>query len=466
MTLSLPPLGTIEDFRRSTVARITLVYLVILLATISSLGLYVYWRVSEQMWQQLERHIETEVEGLAEQYQSRGLRGMLKLIDERLARIPDRRSIYLVEDQYGQWLIGNISKWPEAAVDENGWLSFELYDKSTSAMTSARVHVFRLNSGARLLVGRDTGEIIRTKLLIRNALMWGTGFALLLGCGCAILFSRRAWAKLRIISNVTQQVVKGDLDVRVPHDGSKNDLEELSQNINLMLEEINHLMVGIKRVSDNIAHDLKTPLARVRNRFADFENQSDVELRGTVNSCVHEVDELIATFNSILRIARLEYKDPGDFGSTLDVDSIVENCIELYRPIAEDKQQQLTFSGCAAPVVGDEQLITQAICNLLDNAIKFAEPATTVSIQLEDDQRGAIVTISDEGPGIEDKEKAHVFERFYRGQKGRDKTGNGLGLSLVKAIVDAHGATLELSDNHPGLRVTLRFPKTPAQPLL
>lgn len=418
------------------------------------------------MWQQLERHIETEVEGLAEQYQSSGLRGMLKLIDERLARIPDRRSIYLVEDQYGQWLIGNISKWPEAAVDENGWLSFELYDKSTAAMTSARVHVFRLNSGARLLVGRDTGEIIRTKLLIRNALMWGTGFALLLGCGCAILFSRRAWAKLRIISNVTQQVVKGDLDVRVPHDGSKNDLEELSQNINLMLEEINHLMVGIKRVSDNIAHDLKTPLARVRNRFADFENQSDVELRGTVNSCVHEVDELIATFNSILRIARLEYKDPGDFGSTLDVDSIVENCIELYRPIAEDKQQQLTCSGRAAPVVGDEQLITQAICNLLDNAIKFAEPATTVSVQLEDDQRGAIVTISDEGPGIEDKEKAHVFERFYRGQKGRDKTGNGLGLSLVKAIVDAHGATLELSDNHPGLRVTLRFPKTPVQPLL
>ena len=445
-------------YTRSTIARVTIVYLTILLATLSSLGAYVYWRVSEQMWQQLELHIETEIEGLAEQYQTSGLHGMLQVIDERLARIPDRRSIYLVEDKSGQWLMGNISKWPQAAIDNDGWLTFEVFDKSQQAMTSARVRTFTLSSGARLLVGRDTSDIINTASLIRQALFWGVGIALLLGCGCAIFFSRRAWTKLREIGEVTQKVVGGELDVRVPEQDSFNDLDELARNINLMLEEINHLMTGIERVSDNIAHDLKTPLARVRNRLADVADQSDLEIRTNANACLHEIDELIATFNSILRIARLEYCDKSIFNTRCDLNLVAENCVELYRPIAEDRQQSISVHGNAGEIVADEQLINQAICNMLDNAIKFSNPSSTVEVMLCRDAKTAGITVADHGCGIDQDDEEKVLQRFYRAEPARHSKGNGLGLSLVKAIADAHDANLCLENNHPGLKISLTFP--------
>ena len=208
------------------------------------------------MWQQLEQHIATEVESLAEQYRVEGVEGLLRVIDERLARVPDRRSIYLVEDRYGRWLIGNISAWPSATADAKGWLDFELFDKAAGEMTKARVQTFNLQSGARLLVGRDTGGITDTETLIQQAVIWGVGFALVIGCVLAILFSRKAWSKLNVINETSQQVVSGDLKVRIPAWGDNYDLDDLSNNINKMLEEINHLMSGIERVSDNIAHDL------------------------------------------------------------------------------------------------------------------------------------------------------------------------------------------------------------------
>jgi len=413
-------------YTRSTIARVTIVYLTILLTTLSSLGAYVYWRVSEQMWQQLELHIETEIEGLAEQYQTSGLHGMLQVIDERLARIPDRRSIYLVEDKSGQWLMGNISKWPQAAIDNDGWLTFEVFDKSQQAMTSARVRTFTLSSGARLLVGRDTSDIINTASLIRQALFWGVGIALLLGCG--------------------------------PEQDSFNDLDELARNINLMLEEINHLMTGIERVSDNIAHDLKTPLARVRNRLANVADQSDLEIRTNANACLHEIDELIATFNSILRIARLEYCDKSIFNTRCDLNLVAENCVELYRPIAEDRQQSISVHGNAGEIVADEQLINQAICNMLDNAIKFSNPSSTVEVMLRRDAKTAGIIVADHGCGIDQDDEEKVLQRFYRAEPARHSKGNGLGLSLVKAIADAHDANLCLENNHPGLKISLTFP--------
>ncbi|MGR8947956.1 MAG: sensor histidine kinase [Gammaproteobacteria bacterium] len=450
--------SVITNLRRSTVVQITLSYLLILIVTISLLGGYVYWRVSEQMWRQLEQHIATEVESLAEQYRTEGLAGMLRVIDERLARVPDRRSIYLVEDRFGGWLIGNISTWPSAAADEGGWLNFELFDKASGLMTTARVQTFRLPSGARLLVGRDTAGVIETSMLIRHSLFWGIGLAFVLGGLLAMAFSRKAWVKLRAINQTSREVVAGDLQVRIPDLGGDNDLDELSKNINAMLEEINLLMTGIERVSDNIAHDLRTPLARVRNRLATMAAQPEQEMRHGVAACLAVVDELIATFNAILRIARLEYRDGGSFERLCDLGALVTNCVELYAPLAEEKQQTIEISGKAGLIRGDEQLINQAVCNLLDNALKFSNEEQGIVVWLSSDADRCSVEVIDEGCGIKSDEHDKVTQRFYRGELARNTKGNGLGLSLVKAIAEAHHAELQLHDNNPGLKVRLSFP--------
>lgn len=448
-----------KRLRRSTVARITLVHLLVLVVTVTSLGAYVYWRVTEQMWQQVDRHIATEVESLAEQYRQRGLNGMLGIIDERIARVPDRRSIYLVEDGFGNWLIGNISAWPSAATKGDGWLTFELYDRATSSMTSARVRTFRLDSGARLLVGRDVQDIHRTTSLIRRALLGGVLFAILLAATVGVLFSRRAWVRLKEINKTSHRVVAGDLQVRVPECQGNSDLDELARNINMMLDEINHLVIGIERVSDNIAHDLRTPLARVRNRLKELEDQSGETGNATIASCRVEIDELIATFNAILRIARLEHYDNPDHKTCCDLDILAANCVALYEPVAEEKQIQMSYLGMQAPVVCDEQLINQAICNLLDNAIKFSPAGGKVDLTLEVSDTRCVLTVCDNGAGISEGDKEKVLQRFYRGESSRRTKGNGLGLSLVSAVAKYHQAELTLGNNFPGLRASLVFPR-------
>ena len=456
--------ATFNALRRSTVARITVSYLCILLLTISALGAFVYWQVSERMWQQLEQHIASEVESLAEQYRTDGLDGVLRVIDERLARVPDRRSIYLVEDKFGRWLIGNISAWPTARADAQGWLNFELFDKAAGEMTKARVQTFLLPSGARLLVGRDTGDISDTTMLIQQVLAWGVGLALIVGCGLAILFSRRAWAKLHVINETSRQVVAGDMNVRIPTWGEDYDLDDLSININKMLEELNQLMSGIERVSDNIAHDLRTPLARVRNRLGSMSAQSENEMRRGAAACVAEIDELIATFNALLRIAKLEGRNDLRFDKECDINNVVANCVELYAPVAEEKQQHIEILGTSGSIFGDEQLINQALCNLLDNAIKFSTNGQTIYIALRHDDERCIVEVIDQGCGLNSVDRDKVLQRFYRGEQARNTKGNGLGLALVKAIADAHDAELQLHDNAPGLKVSLAFPANLSNP--
>ncbi|MEM7469524.1 MAG: two-component sensor histidine kinase, partial [Pseudomonadota bacterium] len=343
--------------RRSTFARITFSYIVLLVSAILLLSAFVYWRVSSQMWSQLEQHVATEVESLAEQYQSDGLAGMVRVIDQRLARVPDRRSIYLLEDRFGQWVIGNINAWPTDTPDENGWLDFQIYDQSKQVLTNARVQIFKLSSGARLLVGRDTRDVLQTAALIKQVLAWGIAIVSILGCVLALVFSNRAGAKLRLLNQTSHRVIAGDLAVRVPVDETNCDLDELSVNINAMLEEINRLMRGIERVSDNIAHDLRTPLARVRNRISDVYAHSDDNMRDTLSNCLNDLDELNATFSSILRIARLENSDTSCFETYCDLFSVLENCVELYAPIAEEKALTLTIDAEPISLKGDEQLL-------------------------------------------------------------------------------------------------------------
>lgn len=450
---------TPKDLIGSTVVRISLTYGLILLVIILMFGGYVYWRVSAQMWQQLDQHIASEIEALAETYQTGGLQGMLQVIDERLARVPDRRSIYLVENNQGQWLIGNITKWPVGIEEPGGWVSFKVFDKSVNKMTSARVRTFALNSGGRLLVGRDTGELLNTLKLIRQALIWGIALASITAIGGGVMFATRAWSKLSAIQEVSRKVCAGNLNVRVPESDGTTDLDDLSRSMNIMLDEINRLMAGIEQVSDNIAHDLRTPLARVRNRLSSVEEQSNEAQRYGLNRCIEEVDELIETFNAILRIARLNISDRTILKKRCDLDEVVANCFELYSPVAEQRKQCISISGRAGEIAGDPQLITQAICNVLDNAIKFSPHNSSIKIILSGNDSNAEVDISDKGCGLEPQEREQVFQRFYRGDRARQTKGNGLGLSLVKAIVDAHQAKLMLGDNLPGLSVKMIFPR-------
>ncbi|HJP35917.1 MAG: HAMP domain-containing sensor histidine kinase [Gammaproteobacteria bacterium] len=449
------------DLSRSTIFKVSAVFALILLSTVGFMGGFVFWSTVGFMDRQTNVLIETDIEGLAEIYRRDGLRGLITTIESRIERDPVRSSIYLVTDSARAPVVGNISAWPDAPPDQAGWIEFGLTERSSGHKTRARTRPFLLRGGVNLLVGRDIRNLLEMKSLIERALVWGMGIATIVGIVAALSFSRRVGRRLDTINETSREVMKGNFARRVPIVGNGDDLDELALRLNAMLDEIQQLLNGIEHVSDNIAHDLRTPLSRLRNRLSALlaghaENRMATD---SIESCVAEVDRLLATFNALLRIAKLEASGPGKSLGRVDLRSVVVAAVDYYQPVADARGISLRLES-AAPVAvrGERELLLQAICNLLDNAIKFSPAGCHVDIELTRDHDYATLSVSDRGIGIKGENRTRIFERFYRGRQARDTEGSGLGLSMVNAICAYHGATISLDDNDPGLcvRVLMR----------
>jgi signal transduction histidine kinase len=270
--------------------------------------------------------------------------------------------------------------------------------------------------------------------------------------------SRATLQRVETNNRAARQIIEGDLSRRMPTRGTGDEFDQLAENLNAMLDQIAVLMEGIRQVSDNIAHDLRTPLTRLHSRLeAARLGQADPAVRATVDELIADTDALLSTFNALLRIAEIEAGQRRAAFEAVDLSTIARDAIELYEPVAQEKRQTIVSELAPAPVRGDRHLLSQAVANLLDNAIKYSPPGSRIEVVAGATANGTSLAVSDNGPGIPPEYREQAVRRFFRLEASRSTPGTGLGLSLVSAVAKLHGARLCLDDNAPGLKASLAF---------
>jgi signal transduction histidine kinase len=455
---------------RTTAFQLTLVYLLIfILFAVSLLG-YFALNTRRLITEQITRTVTAEVTRLREQYTEAGIRGLVLFIDLRSRR--PGSSLYLVTTPTGEALAGNVAALAPGALDHPGWIetSYRRIEAPDDVEHRAMVQVVELPGGFRLLVGRDLEERERIYGIIANAGRWSFALVVVLGLAGGFFVSRRVLKRIDAMTDTAQTIMAGDLAGRLPIAGTGDELDRLAGNLNVMLERIEALMGGLKEVTDNIAHDLKTPLTRLRNRCEQALRtaRGDGEYRAVLEATIAESDELIRTFDALLMIARAESGQARDNMTEFDAAEIARDVGELYEPLAEQKGLALKVEASeAAPVRGNRELVSQALANLIDNAIKYAGPEASklngapaeIVVKVGAEGERIVLTVADRGPGIADADRGHVVERFVRLEQSRSQPGSGLGLSLASAVARLHGGELKLEDNQPGLRSLIALPR-------
>ncbi|MBF0374930.1 MAG: HAMP domain-containing protein [Alphaproteobacteria bacterium] len=411
--------------------------------------------------QQIKETITAEITGLSEHYRDRGLPGLTSVINDRAAASLERNTIYLLDAPEQGHLAGNLYGWPESEADADGWLRFPVERVRDPAqrddrITDALARTFSLPGDHRLLVGRSLHDAMRLRRAVTDSIIWGMALTVLLGVGGGIFTSRQLLHRVEGISRAIRGIMGGDMSRRMPLGRGGDEFDQLAASLNAMLDEIERLMAGIRDVTDNIAHDLRTPLNRLRSRIdmALLAEHDPAEYRRVLEQTVAEADSLLATFNALLTIAQAEAGSGLGRFEPLDAGLLVADIVELYAPLAEEKGLTLTLNATDGVTVdGDRHLLSQALANLLDNAVKYTPEGGRVTVTV--DATG--VEVADTGPGIPAEARDRVLERFVRLDATRTTPGNGLGLSLVAAVARLHRARLSLADGGPGLVVRLAF---------
>jgi len=452
---------------RTTAFRLTLVYLFLFALFAASLLGYFAWNTRRMITEQITETVNGELSELDQQYSRGGIRGLVFAIESRAMR--PGANLYLLTTPQGQAVAGNIGSLQPGVMNNIGWANtvYHRLDENDSKNHFALVRVTQLSGGFRLLIGRDLEERQRLFGIVAKAAQWSVAIVLLLGLGGGIFVARRVLHRIDAMTGTTQRIMGGDLSERLPVGRSGDELDRLAGNLNAMLDRIEALMAGLKEVSDNIAHDLKTPLTRLRNRaeeaLADAGNET--EYRAALERTIEESDGLIRTFNALLMIARAESGQARDNMADFDAATVARDIQELYEPLAEDNGLALEVQTEPAIIHGNRELISQAIANLVENAIKYGKPAEptegvkpSVLIEARRDAEGVKLSVTDHGAGIPEADRQRAMERFVRLEASRTLPGSGLGLSLASAVAVLHGGELRLDDAKPGVRATLAMP--------
>ena len=454
---------------KTTAFRLTLFYLVVFALFAAFLLGYFALNTRRLITDQITSTIDAEIQGLTEQYNQGGIRRLVYVVEVRSRR--PGSSLYIVTTPSGEGLAGNVAALGPGILDSPGWLetAYRRLEEPVAAEHNALARVYQLPGGFRLLVGRDLDERERLFEIIATAGRWSVAIVVILGIAGGVFVSRRVLNRIDAMTHKAETIMAGDLSGRLPVAGSGDEIDRLALNLNAMLERIEALMHGLKEVSDNVAHDLKTPLTRLRNRCEEALRtaKSDADYRGALEATISESEDLIRTFNALLMIARAESGEARDHMTEFDAAEIAQDISELYEPLAEDKGLTLRVETHPAPVKANRELVSQALANLVDNAIKYAAGDTLTAngkhpeIVLTADAKDNRIqlAVGDGGPGIPEADRGRVIERFVRLEQSRSKPGSGLGLSLVSAVARLHGGELKLEDNAPGLKAIIELPR-------
>jgi len=456
---------------RTTAFRLTLVYLFLFALFAASLLGYFAWNTRRMITEQITETLNSELSELTDQYARGGLRGLVAAVEGRALR--PGANLYLVTTPQGQGVAGNVASLAPGVMDHPGWAEtfYKRLEETDTKSHFALVKVAQLSGGFRILVGRDLEERRRLFGIVAKAAQWSVLIVVVLGLGGGVFVARRVLHRIDAMTGTTQRIMAGDLSERLPVGRSGDEIDRLAENLNAMLERIEALMAGLKEVSDNIAHDLKTPLTRLRNRAEDALAKvgNEGEYRAALEGTIEESDGLIRTFNALLMIARAESGQARDNMTDFDAAEVAHGIHELYEPLAEDKGMTLAVAAENATIHGNRELISQALANLVENAIKYGKPydagnaggtekPSDILIEARREGDHVLLSVTDHGPGIPEADRQRAIERFVRLEASRTQPGSGLGLSLASAVATLHGGDLRLADSQPGLRVTLVIP--------
>ena len=447
----------------TTTFRLALVYLALFLASASALLGYLYWNTAGFLARQTEATVEAEIASLSAHYAEGG---RAALVHATITKTRDpRQNLYLLQEAGGATLAGNLENWPDARPDADGWMFFDYARRTAEGdieIHEAQAATTGLSNDLRLLVGQDIRERRRLEAQITNALAWAVAAMIVLGLIGGAVISRNVVARIDQINRTAKDIMGGELSRRIPVAGTGDEIDQLAENLNDMLDQIERLMAGMRQVTDNIAHDLRSPLNRLRNRLEVtlMKPASQQEYASVLQRSIEEADELLGTFNALLLIARAEAGAARDGMQWVDISALARDAAELYEPVAEEAG--LAFSIDIEPALeyrGHRELLAQTIANLLDNAIKHAGGAAggrRIALSVRGrGMMGAEIAVADDGPGIAPDDRDRVFGRFVRLEQSRNTPGSGLGLSLVSAVARLHGGSVRLEDNRPGLRVVI-----------
>ncbi|HBA34288.1 MAG TPA: two-component sensor histidine kinase [Gammaproteobacteria bacterium] len=426
---------------------------------------YVYWTTDDHVTTQIDNRLRLESDVLIKLYRTRALPALLTTLQQRNVEDRGGSNLYLLSGPDNSQLFGPASRWEWPASTEPRFFSLRLDDLvelpgDAGAKRPMRVIVSNLTNGYTLLIAHDISTEKELLRHISSAAVVATGLILLFALCIGVFFGYNVLRRIDVISSTAGNIIDGDLSQRLVVHSRQDEFDELSSKLNLMLGRIEQLMDGMRQVTDNIAHDLRSPLNRLRNRLEVtlLDGRDTEEYRSVMQSAIGDAEELIATFNALLNIARVESGIDEIDWSEVALDEVANDLAELYEAAAEEQLLQFTWQcdeGCR--VWGNKRLIAQAISNLLDNAIKYTPLNGCVSLSVLKKGSTIQLCVTDTGPGIPAADRDRVLERMVRLEGARSSAGNGLGLSLVKAIAGAHKAKLILGDNEPGLKVCLDF---------
>lgn len=429
---------------------------------VSTVFSYVYLSTAAYVRSRSDHWIMAESMDLRGVYQQWGRDALVSLIRQRMADKTFAGHAYILVDPSSAVLAANLGEWPPAVMGRSGWTEFRVPGTSPDAVASPLVrgmlHTFP--SGDRLLVGRDIRDLDNFTGQMERAAISGVLLIFALAGVASILVTRRTVGRIEQINATSRAIMATGLDKRIPLRGTHDEWDRVAENLNLMLDRIETLMGEVKQVSDNLAHDLRTPLTRMRGRLekAYHGQRFDEDAQALVGDTIADLDAVLRIFTSITRIAQIETEVRKEAFRTVNLVDIAREVVELYDAAAEQNGSSLVMNGRAEVLAtGDRDLIFDAIANLVDNAIKHGRPGGHVVVASETVNGSPVVSITDNGPGIPADQHEQVFKRFYRLEQSRYTPGNGLGLSLVAAVARLHGARIEMFDNSPGLQFRLWF---------
>lgn len=457
---------------RSTVFQLTLATVAVLGLATAAVIVLVGFDANRILTRSVEAGIDSDALSLKAAFDTGGMDALIANV--RAQSLTPGPRLYFLRDESGQKLAGNLNALPlkapgaEDGGPRRGLFSYEPIVPKGSQQDPrvAAGLIIDVQPLGRLFVGRDVEDQRALLTAIYNRLKIGLAFLSLLGIGAGLLLARYILTRIDAMSRASSSIMGGDLSGRIPRGRSNDELDRLADHLNMMLARIEALMGGLREVSDNIAHDLRTPLNRLRNRAeaALADRRGSSAWKDGLERTIEDADELIKTFNALLLIAKLEAGAVDDVLESIDLAALVRGIAELYAPAAEEAGLKLDCTiDEPVPVRVNRQLIGQALANLIDNAIKYASRdnaarGSSIAISLTACDGSAVVTVADRGPGIRAEERARALRRFGRLDQSRSRPGTGLGLSLVAAVASMHHGTLALEDNAPGLRVVFTLP--------
>ncbi|MXV37038.1 MULTISPECIES: HAMP domain-containing sensor histidine kinase [unclassified Saccharibacter] len=453
---------------RSAGGNFALAYGVVFLLSAGVFLSFTWWSTTNLLDRHVQAGIESDAQDLTRRWVFGGAGTLSDAIEERIEQNVDDDALYLLVNRNGQRFAGNLPGWPVVMTRLDHF--YELSIRRYTFSTQAKLKAYALPGGFRLIVGHDVRGRHLLRHVMAETLIWCAIMVSLLAMGGAFVIRKLFLRIVHSIARTTAAVASGDLNHRIALNGSETDL--VAETVNTMLDRINRLMEGVRQVSNAIAHDLRTPIARARTQLEDaaLHAQSDDELRNAIDLAVQDLDRITGIFEALLRIAQIEAGSRRSAFASVDLTALLHDIAELYEASAEEAGLTLHTQIATLPaIIGDRHMVQQALANLLDNAIKFSPSGSQLTLRAErlpDHENtkptGVAISVSDQGPGMSASDMERAHERFFRAEAARSTPGSGLGLSLVQAIAGLHHGQLTLSHAHPGLTATLTLPLNPA----